>query len=351
MPFIHAVHTSFPENAVSQNEIKEIIVSLWPDKKDQLEQFFISSRVKNRHLTLPLEDYKKHSDFGKRNISWINEALSLQTKNVSTILSKTQINPSDIKLMASVNTTGLSVPSIEALLMNKLPLVKTVKRLPIFGLGCLGGVAGMNRVSDYLKGHPQDAALLLVTELCSLTFQLHDDNVSNLVGSALFGDGAGALLMLGNEHPLTKTAGFEIIHSGSIFYPDTERMMGWDMVETGFQIVLSPELPGLVKKNVGQNVLDFIRQHGFEKKDIEFYIAHPGGPRVLEAMTETLEIKRNDVIHSWESLAEVGNVSAVSVINVLERTTQKSDIKKGAIGVMLSMGPAFSLEMALVKKC
>jgi len=211
--------------------------------------------------------------------------------------------------------------------------------------------SGLNRVSDYLIGHPTEAALLLVTELCSLTFQLSDSNISNLVGTALFGDGAGALLILGNEHPLRPTSPFEIIHSGSLFYPNTERIMGWDMVETGFQIVLSPDLPELVKNNVGKNVSNFLRQYGYKKEDIDFYVAHPGGPRVLEAMTETLGLSRTDVIHSWDSLAEVGNVSAVSVINVLERTMKQSDIKKGAIGVMLAMGPAFSLEMALVKKC
>lgn len=351
MPFIHAVHTAFPDNKVSQENIKDVIVSLWPDKKELLEQFFVSSGVKNRHLTLPLSEYKENSDFGKRNITWQNEALSLQTKNINSLLTSTQIKPDDIKLISSVNTTGLCVPSIEALLLNKLPLEHTVKRLPIFGLGCLGGLAGINRVSDYLKGHPTEAALLLVTELCSLTFQLRDNNVSNLVGTALFGDGAGAILILGDEHPLGSKSHFEIIHSGSLFYPNTERMMGWDMVENGFQIVLSPELPDLVKKNVGKNVSHFLRQFGYEKEDVDFYVAHPGGPRVLEAMTETLGINLTDVIHSWESLAEVGNVSAVSVVNVLERTIQRTDLKKGAIGVMLAMGPAFSLEMALVKKC
>jgi alkylresorcinol/alkylpyrone synthase len=351
MSFIHAVHTAFPDNVVSQEDIRNLIVSFWPDKKEQLEHFFISTDVKTRHLTLPPKEFKNLGDFGNRNKIWRKEALSLQEKNISALLAESSIHISEIKLIASVNTTGLSVPSLEALLMNKIPFDPFIKRLPIFGLGCLGGVAGINRVHDYLIGHPFEAALLLVTELCSLTFQMSDVNVSNQVGAALFGDGAGAVLLLGKNHRLADSSPFEILGTSSLFYPDTERMMGWDMVEDGFKIVLSPELPSHVKKYVGGNVTDFIRKCGFERKDIDFFVAHPGGPKVLEAVEEVLELKRSDTILSWESLEEVGNVSAVSVINILERTLKRTDIKKGSIGVMLSMGPAFSLELTMVKKC
>lgn len=351
MPLIHSVQTTFPDNTVSQDEIRSTVAALWPDKADFINQFFHSSGVRKRHLSLPLGQYQAMGHFGEKNLKWKQTALELQSKNIEKILSTTKCDSDAIRLIASVNTTGMCVPSLEALLINKVALSVKTKRLPVFGLGCLGGVAGMNRVNDYLIGHPKEAALVLVTELCSLTFQLQDHSVPNLIGTALFGDGAGAVLMVGREHKLADESAFEIMNCQSIFYPDTERLMGWDMIESGFQIVLSPDIPALVREHVGKNVEEFIYQCGVERKDIDFFVAHPGGPKVLDAMMETLNLTREDIFHSWESLGDYGNMSAVSVVDVLKRTIGREDIKKGSLGVMLAMGPAFSLEMALVKKC
>lgn len=351
MAYIHSAHTAFPENHYSQDEIKSVVTGIWPDKEELLCKFFESTGVKKRHLALPLQFYKNLGNFGQRNMTWKNEAVPLQMKNIHKVLDVTKINSSDIKSIASVNTTGLCVPSLEALLMNKMAISPNTKRMPFFGLGCLGGVAGINRMNDYLAGHPKEAGLVLVTELCSLTFQFHDSSIPNLVGSALFGDGAGAVLLVGKDHALAEESFVEILNSKSIFYPDTERLMGWDMVDTGFQIVLSSEIPNLVKSHVGKDIEEFIRQSGFEKSEIDFYFAHPGGPKVLQALVEALNISPADIKRSWDSLAERGNVSSVSVIDVLEKAMQEESIKKGSVGVMLAMGPAFSLELSLVKKC
>lgn len=351
MPYIYHASTTYPSNTYDQNEIKNVVGSLWPDKTEMIDQFFSSTNVTKRSFALPLLEYHELGDFGKRNHIWKNEAVKLQQYNIESMLAQVKISAADIKLIASVNTTGLCVPSLEALLLNKVALSANCKRLPIFGLGCLGGVAGINRVNDYLKGHPKEAAIVLVTELCSLTFQFHDSSIANLIGSALFGDGAGIVLMVGENHPLIETAFLEIMNSKSYFYPETEHLMGWEMVATGFQIQLSNDIPDLVRNEVGKNVHEFIHQCGLERKDIDFFIAHPGGPKVLDAMVEAIEAGKDDIALSWESLAEHGNVSSVSVINVLEKTMQRKDIKKGSIGVMLAMGPAFSLELTLVKKC
>ncbi len=355
MAYIYHAQTSFPAYTYEQKEIKNVVESLWPDQQEIINQFFDSTGVIKRSFALPLQNYRNLGHFGDRNKHWASVALSLQQRNIETLLTKVNISINDIKLIASVNTTGLCVPSLEAKLMNHIEFSPHTKRLPIFGLGCLGGVAGINRVNDYLLGHPKEAALVIFTELCSLTFQVQDLSVANLVGSALFGDGAGAVLMVGADHSLAKSSFLEIVHTKSYFYRETELLMGWEMVETGFQITLSNDISKLIKSDIGKNITDFIYQCGLERKDIVFFIAHPGGPKVLDALMEAIEGKKEDFALSWESLAEHGNMSSVSVIDVLEKTMKKNilnkDIKKGEFGIMLALGPAFSLELNLVKRC
>lgn len=347
---IKAVSTS-PANLVKQADINALLKKMWPAKASLIDQFSASTEVATRYLSLPLEAYVDLGDMGKRNTHWKNTAINLQKENLRRLLLESNIDISDVALLASATTTGLAVPSLEALMMNQFPFLPNTKRLPLFGLGCLAGVAGMDRVNDFLEGNPKSAAILMVTELCSLTFQFKDDSIANLIGSSLFGDGSAAVMLVGREHPLALESVFEIVATESIFYKNTERIMGWDMVENGFQIVLSNDIPKLVKEEVGKNIDDFLKKNKLLRNNIDFFIAHPGGPKVLDALTETLGRKREDFYLSWQSLKERGNTSAASVLNILENTMKRSDIKKNSLGLMMAMGPAFSLELCLVRKC
>lgn len=349
MSIIHSVVTSFPELYVSQSEISEEIGSIWPDKKKHVDQFHASSQVRGRHLSIPLSEYKHLGDIGERSQKWLDVALELQTNNVNNLLAKAGLRPEDISLIATTTVTGLAIPTLEARLMNKIAFKQNTKRLPIFGLGCLGGVAGINRVSDYLKGHPKEAALLLATELCSLTFQFQDKSVANLVGTSLFADGSAAVLILGDEHPLSAQGQFQVLSGESFFYPETERIMGWDIVSTGFQIVLSGDVPKIVVEHVKPNIGDFLSSNKTTLSDIGFMVSHPGGPKVLDKISEISDRSPEEFKHSWESLAEKGNMSSVSVLHVLEKTIADKK-NKNELGLMLAMGPAFCSEMALIKK-
>jgi alkylresorcinol/alkylpyrone synthase len=204
-------------------------------------------------------------------------------------------------------------------------------------------------VNDYLLGHPKEAVILLATELCSLTFQFQDKSVANLVGTSLFADGAAAVLMLGTEHPLSKKSQFEVLAGGSFFYPDTERIMGWDIVSSGFQIVLSGDVPKIVSEYVKPNIVEFLSSQKVTPSDVGFMVSHPGGPKVLDKISEISERSPEEFRHSWASLQEKGNMSSVSVLHVLEKTIADK-IDKNKIGLMLAMGPAFCSEMALIKK-
>lgn len=350
MSRIVAVKTSFPEQSYDQVDIQNTLEKSWPQRAKHIRQFGESSSVKARNLALPPEITTNLGDIGERSRIWTEEALKLQTRNIVALQEMTGIDLKEITMIVSTTVTGLTIPTLEAKLMNILPFSPNVKRVPLFGIGCLGGVAGLNRVKDYLDGHPKEAALLLATELCSLTFQMHDQSVANLVGTALFGDGSAAVLMVGREHRLAKKAVFEIIDESSFFYPDTERMMGWDIISSGFQIVLSGDVPGLVREYVAKNLGEFLYKNHLSKDDLKFFVSHPGGPKVLEAISDVTQAKPGAFKMSWDSLREKGNMSSVSVLHVMEKTIQETNHPQGSLGLMLAMGPAFCSEMNLIRK-
>lgn len=351
MSFIVKAVTSCPEQLVEQMEIKNLMMKIWPEKSSLIEQCADSCAVDSRHFTLPLNYYLDLDDVGKRNIIWKAEALRLQKENIKKLFDESEIDIADIGLIASATSTGLAVPSLEALIMNQFPFSPNTKRLPLFGLGCLAGVAGINRVNDYLLGHPRSAAILMVTELCSLTFQFDDDSAANIVGTSLFGDASGAVLMVGKDHPKAYNSNFEIFSTESIFYPDTERVMGWGMVENGFQIVLSNEVPNLLKDYAGKNVSEFLNKNKVSRNDIHYFVVHPGEAKALDALSEILNCNKDKFALSWGSLKTRGNTSAASILHVLEQTIDSADIAPNTLGLMMAMGPAYSLEISLIKKC
>lgn len=349
MAFILDVKTSFPENYTTQEEVKNLLCEMWPEKKKYIDQFAESSTLKGRHTTLKIHEYKNLGDFGNRNTHWINTAFELQKKNLKQIFKDYDIDPKSIGAIFSTTVTGLAIPTLESRLMNEFKLSSRTKRIPLFGLGCLGGVAGINRVHDYLKSYPEEAVILLATELCTLTFQFEDQSVANLVGTSLFADGAAAVLMVGEKHPLKTKAKLETLDVASFFYPSSERIMGWDVIGTGFQIILSGDVPKIVRDNVKPNLKEFLGNKKLSISDVQFYISHPGGPKVLDAICEVTEQPVESFKRSYESLSENGNMSSVSVLDVMSRTFKENALRSGNIGVMIAMGPAFASEFNLIK--
>jgi alkylresorcinol/alkylpyrone synthase len=264
---------------------------------------------------------------------------------VLTALEDAGLGVEEVDAFYFTTVTGIATPSIDARLMNRIGLPSRVKRVPIFGLGCLAGAAGIARSADYLKGHPDEVAVLLSVELCSLTLQRSDLSVENLIGSGLFGDGAAATVLVGeNRSP----EGPRVVASRSSFYPDSEGVMGWEVSEKGFKIVLSAEVPEMVQRYLRRDVDAFLAEHGLARKDIAAWISHPGGPKVLEAMQEALELPENALEGAWRTLREVGNLSSTSVLLVLEETLE-SPPAPGSWGLVSAMGPGFCSELVLLK--
>jgi alkylresorcinol/alkylpyrone synthase len=248
--------------------------------------------------------------------------------------------------MFFVSVTGVASPSIDARLMNKMGLPLSMKRIPIFGLGCVAGAAGIARAADYVRGFPDQVAVLLSVELCSLTLQRDDMSIANLISSALFGDGAAAVVVAGADVPAT---GPRIIDTQSTFYPDTEDVMGWAISEKGFRIVLSPEVPDVVRKYLRRDVDAFLARHGLTRADIGCWVLHTGGPKILQATEETLEAPDGAIAASWDMLRKTGNLSSASVLVVLEEIMNHRRPPEGTWSVLAAMGPAFCSELVLLK--
>lgn len=232
--------------------------------------------------------------------------------------------------------------------MNRLGLHNAIKRVPIFGLGCVAGAAGVARAADYVKAYPHQAAAVISVELCSLTLQRDDLSVANLISSGLFGDGAGAVIVAGASLGEGQAGGPRIVDTRSVFYPHTEHVMGWDITERGFRIVLSREVPEVVANNLPSDVDAFLAPHGLTRGDIGNWILHTGGPRILEATELALALPPGALDASWTCLRRTGNLSSASVLLVLEETLINRRPPPGTYSLMAAMGPGFCSELILL---
>lgn len=311
-----------------------------------LDRLHRSARVNARHTALRLDQYEDLKDFGAVNDAFIAGAVPLGAEAVGAALDAAELSPRDVDLLMFTSVTGIAAPSVDARLVGRLGLRPDVKRVPVFGLGCVAGAAGVARLHDYLLGRPGDVAVLLSVELCSLTFQRDDVSSANLVATALFGDGAAAVVACGARRRAT---GPVVVDTRSQLYPDTQQAMGWDITGSGFRIVLDASVPDLVRENLAGDVDGFLADNGLTRKDITAWVCHPGGPKVLEAVEEVLELPAEALDMTWRSLAAVGNLSSSSVLHVLRDTLVERPPPSGTFGLLLAMGPGFCSELVLLR--
>jgi alkylresorcinol/alkylpyrone synthase len=298
-------------------------------------------------LALPVDEYLVLDTFQKRNNAWLQVAVPLGEQAVRRALAGVGLRPADVDHLFFVTVTGVATPSVDARLVNRLGLRTDVKRTPIFGLGCVAGAAGMARAVDTLRGDPGGLAVMLSVELCSLTLQREDISIANIIASGLFGDGAAAVVLAGAARG--GPAGPRVHATRSVFYPDTERMMGWDLVEGGFKVVLSAKVPELAQSQLRQDAEALLASHGLSRNDIRHWIVHTGGPKVLDAVETALELPGEALALSRQSLAQCGNLSSASVLFVLADLLDSHRAEVGDWGVLLAMGPGFCSELVLLQ--
>lgn len=341
--------SAYPTRYYRQQELIETFSKHWEAKLDNpgmLRWMHERVGVDGRYLAYPVETYENLHDFGQANDLWIDAACDLGQQAICRALNRAGLAREDLGAFFFVSITGIASPSIDARLVNLMGLSTRIRRIPIFGLGCVGGAAGISRAADYVRAYPDQTAVLLSVELCSLTIQRNDISVANLISSGLFGDGAVAVIVAGAERELP---GPEIVATRSVFYPQTEQVMGWKIAGSGFNIVLSPGVPDMVRMHLAEDVDAFLEDQGLTRDDIGSWIIHTGGPKVLEATQESLQLPEGALDTSWQCLRATGNLSSAAVLAVLEKFMTERRPKPGEWSILAAMGPGFCSELVLLR--
>lgn len=341
--------TAAPPHYYDQEALLAAFRAAWASQHHnprRVEQLHRAVQVGGRHLALPMEEYLG-LDLAGASAAFVRVGTDVGAQAITAALADAGLEATDVDAIFSTTVTGIATPSLDARLVNRLGLRTDVRRTPMFGLGCVAGAAGIARVADYLRGHPDGVAVLLSVELCSLTLQRQDLSIPNLIATGLFGDGAAAVVMVGANR--ARGLSPRVVASRSRFYPDTERVMGWDVGNGGFQIVLSAGVPQMVVDHIGTDVDGFLSDHGLSRSDISRWICHPGGPKVLRAFETTLGLTEDDTGLTWRSLREVGNLSSASVLHVLQDTLAERPCVAGDRALVLAMGPGFCSELVLLE--
>jgi len=341
-----------PARSYSQIEITtalQTMITSDPGRQAVMRRIHASSGVETRNLVMPLERYASLVSFQESNDFFIAEGTTLAERALTGALASAGLEPADVDFLLFTSVTGIAAPSIDAQLVSRLGLRSDVKRLPSFGLGCVAGAAGIARVHDYLIGHPDEVAVLLSVELCSLTVQASDDSMANIVASGLFGDGAAAVIMVGDRRAQKLgLPGPEVVDTRSRIYPDTADVIGWDIGGTGFRIVLSAGVPEVIDHNFAGDTAGLLAAHGLTIADIGAWAAHPGGPKVLEAFSRALDLPDGALDASWRSLAKVGNLSSAAVLHVLAELMGQHP-EPGTNGLLFALGPGVTAELVLLR--
>jgi len=388
MPFLVATAAGLPEQHYPQAELTAQIQALWAPEGvnlDRVASLHANTTIETRYTAEPLPRYLEMDGWGDLNQAYLRDAVGMAERALVALLDQVDLGFEDIAHLAFFSTTGIAVPSVDARLMNRLPFAPTLKRTPVYGLGCAAGAAGLARVSDYLVGHPTEAAIVLTVETCSLTIQPHDVSVANLIATGLFGDATAAVLIAGDEHPLagrnasagrpaplarpTHSRGDSqpvpledvavrvsgtapaprVVGTRSVFFPGTERHMGWDVTDLGMKIVLAGDVPTTAKTGLRGPVEDFLAEHGLGIADIGRFLCHPGGPKVVDAIEEGLGLEPGRLDDTRDLLRRVGNVSSTSVLLLLDEAMRAAAEPAGTWGLVLAMGPGFGAELVLIR--
>lgn len=348
-PKVLSVATALPPHRIGQAEVKEFARGMFSEAFRDIERLtpiFDNVTVENRYFCVPLAWFESDHTFPEKNALYVEHALGLSAKAARRALDRAGTEPEDIGAIFFVSTTGLATPSLDSKLIFELGLSGHVRRVPIWGLGCAAGAAGLARAAEYVRLYPEEKALLVGVELSGLTFQRGDRSKSNLISTSLFADGAAAVVVGGPERD---APGPELLGGYSTTWPETEEVMGWEIVETGLKVRLSKSVPDIVRAKLRDNLTDACESLGLDFDGLKHFVLHPGGAKVLDAFEEVLGLEPGDLTFSRSVLRDFGNMSSVTVLFILERFLESDEWEDGDPGVLSAMGPGFSSEHVLFR--
>ena len=349
MPRISSIGRALPPYKLTQTEIKEFVKAHFRNSRlsvDRLLEVFDNAQINQRYFSVPIDWYSSEHSFVDKNEAYINSCDKLGVRAIEECLQKAGVASQEIDYIIFVSTTGLATPSIDARLINLLRMRPNIRRTPIWGLGCAGGAAGISHAFHYLLAHPDHRVLVVAIELCGLTFQQNDFSKSNLVATALFGEGAAAVLLDGDA---VASDGIDVLDTRSNFWPDSLDVMGWNMMNTGMQVIFSQSIPQIVQTRAKANLQEFLHDNHLKLDDISYLIFHPGGAKVVDAYEQSLELANGELDLCRQSLRDFGNMSAVSVLFVLADHLVRFPLKSVKYGLISALGPGFCAENLLVR--
>lgn len=344
---IAATTTAVPPHTLTRDDVKHYIGKVFSLDGRRLEAIMAvidNSQVRQRYSIFPVDYIIQPRPLAQISREYQEHALCLGRRVTLDCLEQAGMKPSEVDLLITVSCTGVMIPSLDAHLINELGFRSDVRRLPITELGCAAGAAGLSRAWEYLRAYPGRNVLLIAVELPTLTFQRGDCSQANLISCVLFGDGAAAAIVTGRP-----TRGPRILDSQSYLFPNSLDAMGFDLRDGGFHIVLSKDVPQIVREKIKELVTCFLARHSLSREQVSAFILHPGGQRVLTYMEEELGLSHAETQCSWDVLREYGNLSSATVLFVLRELLQKREIPAGEYGLLAAFGPGFSSELLLLQ--
>lgn len=330
-----AVATAVPPHVIRQDDVVDMAAHIFDRKRSEIERLipvYANAGIETRHSCVPLDWYAGEHSWAQRNAIYVENAVKLLADAATRCLEQTGRDFGDIDALVTVSTTGISTPSLDALLLERLPFRRDVMRLPVFGLGCAGGVLGLARAASLARAHPGARVLFLVVELCALTFRKRDQSKSNIIATALFGDGAAAALLDSDAD------GPALAAWGEYTWPDSLDVMGWDITDDGLGVLFSRDIPTLVRTQFRDATDGFLRGRGLTLADIDGFICHPGGAKVITALEDSFGVPEGTLDEARAVLRQYGNMSAATVMFVLERMLAR----RGRRSLMTALGPGFT---------
>jgi len=370
---------ALPPYAYAQAEIRAV-VKAWlahdPERAARAEAVLGNAEIERRYLVRPAEWYLAHTALGERSAVYKDEMIALCERAAREALAGAGVPAEAVGLIVSTSCTGLMIPSVEAYLMNRLPFRSDTRRQPLTALGCAAGAAALSQAATYLEVHPQRAALIVSAELASLTAQVHDLSMANIISVALFGDGAAATVAVGaayarngnghgNGHGAAGADGAQgvptnagppsdrrpprVLATRSVLFPHSEELMGFDLTDGGLKIFLLPRVPRFLRSELPAHLETFLGEHGLRLGDLKHFLLHPGGRKVLEGLQARLGLSAHQTRLSWQVLRDYGNLSSATVLFLLHHFEREEAPAAGDYGLLAAVGPGFSAELLLLQ--